>query len=74
MRRLSKRDRDRKRDKGRMGDDKFEDQLEAIAISNWLSNTRLVGSVSTVISRMKYFFRLGKNWTLDNKREGGFPY
>lgn len=74
MRRLSKRDRDRKRDKGRMGDDKFEDQLEAIAISNWLSNTRLVGSVSTVISRMKYFFRLGKNWTLDNKREGGLPY
>lgn len=68
MRRLSKRDRDRKRDKGRMGDDKFEDQLEAIAISNWLSNTRLVGSVSTVISRMKYFFRLGKNWTLDNSQ------
>lgn len=66
MRRLSKRD--RKRDKGRMGDDKFEDQLETIAISNWLSNTRLVGSVSTVISRMKYSFRLGKNWTLDNKR------
>lgn len=47
MRRLSKRDRDRKRDKERereggerMEDDKFEDQVETIAISNWLSNTR----------------------------------
>lgn len=47
MRRLSKRDHDRKRDKERergrrerMGNDKFEDQVETIAISNWLSNTR----------------------------------
>lgn len=55
MRRLSKRDHDRKRDKERergrrerMGNDKFEDQVETIAISNWLSNTRQ-GLVSTII-------------------------
>lgn len=48
MRRLSKRDCDRqretKREEGgereRIGDDKFEDQVETIAISNWLSNMR----------------------------------
>lgn len=63
--RETKRERERGR-RERMGNDKFEDQVETIAISNWLSNTRQ-GLVSTIIVEGWNISFIWKK--LDNKTE-----